>query len=582
MPVDPFTIQDQDIVSGSLARRAMGPLLSWVLQLDTYRQLYADTLGSSASQPFDARAMAALGISVVCSTEESRHVPSTGPLVVAANHPHGLLDGLALLQVIRHTRRDVRVLTNRVLSRVPELDAVCFYVDPFDGPDAAARSRAGLRAARRWLQGGSALIVFPAGEVAHRGQYADGTRQDSAWHATAFRLARTAGATIVPAFIAGTNSPLFYAAGHLHPACRTLLLARELLAKRGEQITVRIGAPLSTTPPHQHATSADALSSAIKHAVEQLVPAASRQPVVLSSADAVAWDIAKLPTSACLVASGEFQVFVATARQIPAALAEIGRLRECTYRAIGEGTGRTLDLDTFDEDYLHLFLWDRARRVIVGAYRIGQTDRVTAERGVEGLYTRTLFRYDERLIARLSPALELGRAFVRAEYQKDFSPLLLLWKGIGQFVVQHPRYRVLFGPVSISARYSDSSHNLLMAFLEQNHRDHDLAELVRAVNPAQPRSAASTTVPKKLEETNALVAQSEADGKGVPVLLRQYLKLNARLLGFNVDPDFGDALDALMMVDLTNVAPGILHRYLGRTGADAFLAHHQRKSASAA
>ncbi|MFN7983565.1 MAG: GNAT family N-acyltransferase [Vicinamibacterales bacterium] len=312
------------------------------------------------------------------------------------------------------------------------------------------------------------------------------------------------------------------------------------------------------------------------------MPAASRQPVVLSSADAVAWDIAKLPTSACLVASGEFQVFVATARQIPAALAEIGRLRECTYRAIGEGTGRTLDLDTFDEDYLHLFLWDRARRVIVGAYRIGQTDRVTAERGVEGLYTRTLFRYDERLIARLSPALELGRAFVRAEYQKDFSPLLLLWKGIGQFVVQHPRYRVLFGPVSISARYSDSSHNLLMAFLEQNHRDHDLAELVRAVNPAQPRSAASTTVPKKLEETNALVAQSEADGKGVPVLLRQYLKLNARLLGFNVDPDFGDALDALMMVDLTNVAPGILHRYLGRTGADAFLAHHQRKSASAA
>ena len=318
---------------------------------------------------------------------------------------------------------------------------MCFYVDPFDGPTPQRAAVPTCAPHGAGCKGGSALIVFPAGEVAHRGQYADGTRQDSAWHATA-RLARTAGATIVPAFIAGTNSPLFYAAGHLHPACRTLLLARELLAKRGEQITVRIGAPLSTTPPHQHATSAGCAQlgdQARGRTARACRLQTARRP---SSADAVAWDIAKLPTSACLVASGEFQVFVATARQIPAALAEIGRLRECTYRAIGEGTGRTLDLDTFDEDYLHLFLWDRARRVIVGAYRIGQTDRVTAERGVEGLYTRTLFRYDERLIARLSPALELV-AFVRAEYQKD-QPVAAVVERYRYLVVQHPRYRVLF------------------------------------------------------------------------------------------------------------------------------------------
>jgi putative hemolysin len=260
-------------------------------------------------------------------------------------------------------------------------------------------------------------------------------------------------------------------------------------------------------------------------------------------------------------------------------------LREATYRAVGEGTGRDLDLDAFDARYLHLFSWDRARRQIAGAYRIGRTDRIVAAEGVDGLYTRTLFRYDDRLIARLSPALELGRSFVRSEYQKNYSALLVLWKGIGQFVVRHSEYRILFGPVSISSRYSDSSHRLLMAFLLQNHLDRDLAQLVEAINPrdVNPAPSSSTLVPRSIDEANRLVAQAEAGGEGVPILLRQYLKLNARLLGFNVDPNFGDALDALMMVDLAAVDPGILNRYLGRQETARFLEHHRaRRTAHAA
>ena len=198
-----------------------------------------------------------------------------------------------------------------------------------------------------------------------------------------------------------------------------------------------------------------------------------------------------------------------------------------------------------------------------------------ATAGVDGLYTRTLFRYDERLIARLSPALELGRSFVRAEYQKNYNALLLLWKGIGRFVATHPEYRVLFGPVSISCRYSDSSHRLLMAFLHQNHLDSDLAELVEAINPRVVNPAPALPVPRSVEEADRLVTEAERDGKGVPILLRQYLKLNAKLLGFNVDPQFGDALDALMMVDLTTVDGAILNRYLGRQATAQFLARHR-------
>ena len=580
MPGDPFDITRQHgLRLRTAALKAAEPLLSWLLQLNIYRRLYEEIRVAPQSTPFDERALAALGITVVSRTEDLAFLPPSGPVVVAANHPHGAVDGLALATLVRRARQDVRVLTNHLLSRIPELDDLCFYVDPFGGPSAAAHSRAGLRAAHLWLKAGGALVVFPAGEVAHEGRYSDGTYKDSPWIVTAGRLALSTGAQVVPAFVSGANSRTFYTAGRIHSALRTALLARELLRQRGQDIAVRLGAPICSRELAARGVDADGLTVIVRRAVDTLAPCVPHQAARDRETDAVAWDIAKLPATALLVESGEYQVFVSAARQIPSALREIGRLRERTYQAIGEGTGRTLDLDAFDDDYLHLFLWDRARRQIVGAYRIGLTDRIMSTRGVDGLYTRTLFRYDERLIARLTPALELGRSFVRAEYQKNYSPLLLLWKGIGQFVTRHPQYRVLFGPVSISSRYSDSSHQLLMSFLRQNHLDRDLAELVDAMNPDTDTrtTAPATTIPQSIDEANRLVAQAEADGKGVPVLLRQYLKLNARLIGFNVDPTFGDALDALMMVDLTAVAPGILTRYLGRVGAADFLARHLAK-----
>jgi putative hemolysin len=294
--------------------------------------------------------------------------------------------------------------------------------------------------------------------------------------------------------------------------------------------------------------------------------------------DSIAMDIASLSNDCRLLDSGPFEVFCARSVQIPAALREIGRLRAVTFGAAGEGSGNAIDLDRFDETYLHLFTWDRDQRRIVGAYRIGQTDRVVADAGVAGLYTRTLFRYDERLFERLTaPALELGRSFVRVEYQKNYNALLLLWKGIGRFIARHPKYRLLFGPVSISARYSAASRQSMMSFLRQNHFASELGELVHPLHPPRVTAAAqceSAPTQRSIDEANDLVEQSEADGKGMPVLLRQYLKLNARLIGFNVDRAFGDTLDALMIVDLATVDSAILNRYLGRRDASEFMGFH--------
>ena len=224
-----------------------------------------------------------------------------------------------------------------------------------------------------------------------------------------------------------------------------------------------------------------------------------------STGSVAAEDRGRSRSNDCLVESGPFQVFCVRAGQIPATLLEIGRLRAVTFRAVGEGSDCSLDLDRFDERYLHLFSWDRDHRQIVGAYRIGQTDRIVADAGVDGLYTRTLFRYDERLIERMrAPALELGRSFVRAEYQKNYNALLLLWKGIGRFIALHPQYRLLFGPVSISARYSDASHQLLMSFLRQNHFATEFGELVDALHPPRMAvSAASAPLRSRLTKSTA-------------------------------------------------------------------------------
>jgi hypothetical protein len=208
---------------------------------------------------------------------------------------------------------------------------------------------------------------------------------------------------------------------------------------------------------------------------------------------------------------------------------------------------------------------------------MGNVDSIVREHGVEGLYTRQLFRYDRRFVDRMGPALELGRSWIHANYQKNYNALLLLWRGIGRHVVEQSGARVLFGPVSISARYSDASHALLIAFLVQNHLERSLAEMVQALHPTMLPSPTgiAPVVPRSIAEADALVSRMEADGKGVPVLLRQYLKLNARVIGFNVDPTFGDALDALMMVDLTIVSDTVLARYLGKATTAAFLAKHR-------
>ena len=290
-------------------------------------------------------------------------------------------------------------------------------------------------------------------------------------------------------------------------------------------------------------------------------------------------EVEALPADQHLVTSGQFSVHCARAEQFPWCLQEIGRLRELTFRAAGEGTGKASDVDLFDACYLHLFVWDTQAGAIVGAYRMGLVDEIVARYGKRGLYTQSLFRYGDRVLQAMSPAIELGRSFVRVEYQRGFAPLMLLWRGIGEFIVRHPQYAMLFGAVSISNDYDPASCRLIVDFLSANNIEQNLA---RHVKPRRPFRSGKAAVYDKaefaalndIEDVSRMVRQIERDSKGVPILLKQYLKLGGRLLAFSADKQFNDALDGLIMVDLRASDPRVLARYMGKEGAEAFLARH--------
>jgi putative hemolysin len=522
---------------------------------------------------------------------EEERIPVTGAVVITANHPFGGLDGLAAITAIARRRRDLRILANPELAQIPQLGSLIIPVDPFGGPRAMRANVAGMRKALRWLETGGALLVFPAGEVSHL-DLRTWSVTDPPWSATAARLIRLSGCAAVPMYFAGSNSALFQLAGFVHPRLRTLLLPHELGNKIGARLDARIGEPLAPAKLKSFESDADlaahlrlktyllsgddadpSVRMPVERALEPIAPAVEQELLTR--------EIEALPEEALLVDAGRMRVYCAPTARIPWTLQELGRLRELTFRAVGEGTGRSADIDVFDDYYEHLFIWNTQTCEIVGAYRLGRTDDISRRFGKRGLYTSTLFDYNDLFLTLLGPALELGRSFVRIEYQKSFAALLLLWKGIGEYVGRNPRYCRLIGPVSISNDYRPLSRELLVEFLRKRNLDRVGRTFVRPKQPFRGRFSVrslggNAEALGDIEALSTVVADLEPDGKGAPVLLRQYLKLGGRMLGFNVDPEFGNSLDCLVLVDLRKTNPRVLRKYMSDAAWERFAGSHRR------
>ena len=582
----------------------IGRPLECVLALNRLNRDYdrlIDRLESSVITPIDAFGLALdiLGVTYTVNKADLEKIPEKTPLVVVANHPFGGLEGLILGAILGRVRPDVKILGNYLLGRVSGIREFIIPVDPFQRREAISNNRQGLRDALQWLNNGGLLATFPSGEVS---SYDPIRRkvQDPPWSAHIGGLVRRTGASVLPVYFPGQNSPVFQVLGLVHPLLRTAMLPRELLNKTGKTISVQIGKPITR---HQLSRfSSDGKRVAYLRAAtyflanrgedsngnqDPVAPlpdqaAVDRKPVV-KQAPKDLWEkeVEQLPDRRRLALRGDYAVFIADAPQIPHLLREIGRLREITFREVNEGTGESIDIDRFDAYYQHLFLWHTRRKELVGAYRLGMTDRILAERGPAGLYTHELFEFKPELIARLGQAIEFGRSFIRSEYQKKFHSLMLLWKGIGEFVSRHPGNHILFGAVSISQDYHKVSRNLMVRFLKENRFDRKLSRLVRPRNPYRSRRIEGISRHllrssfQDITDVSVLISEIEKDGKGIPVLLRQYLNLNGKFLSFNVDRMFSDVVDGLLVVDLRHSNPRLLKRFMGPQGFDRFRDYHQ-------
>jgi len=464
-------------------------------------------------------------------------------------------------------------------------------VDPFGGPEAARRNLSVMREVIGWVRGGRVLGVFPAGEVSHV-RFRDGGIADPPWSPTVARIVRRTGATVVPLYFHGRNSVPFQLLGMVHPRLRTLMLPRELVAREHTTLQAVVGRPV---PPERIARIDEdaelldhlrARTYLLRGRIEQREaanrPGPTLQPVAPAGPGAtIRAEMDALPEETVRVRHERYRVHMISGTRCPAVMDEIGRTREVTFRQVGEGTGRSRDLDRYDPFYRHLVLWDEREGRIAGGYRVGITDRILPEHGIDGLYTRSLFSFRQSLLDEITPGLELGRSYVMPEYQKTYAPLMLLWKAIGAFVVRHPEYRHLFGPVSISNEYHSTSRTLLIAFLQATRFLEPLGRLIKPMRPVKEQRSRgkrriTAAVARDLEDVETIVSDIEVDRRSIPVLLRQYLKLEGKLLAFNVDPEFGDVVDGLMLIDLCDVDPRVLKHYMGKEGAASFLGHHGR------
>ncbi len=579
----------------SLLERFVFPVLEKILAFPTLETIYQST--KKALQPGDfpaSEVLKVMNLNLSYKEHELTHIPNRGPLIIVANHPFGGVEGLALASLVHKVRPDVKVLANKMLDRIEYLQDLFISIDILDTKQAFKAANAlKLRQALNHVKNNGALIIFPAGAVSHFH-----VRQlkvmDPKWQASVAWLLKKSEAPALPLFIYGRNSLWFNFVGLIHPFLRTLFLPREFAQQMNKTLSLRIGNKISGVQ-WKGFSSDEALISFLRHrtyllsskttsTIPEYIKKLDHFETIIEAIDPslLEKEINQLPASQKCLEMGSLEVWWARASEIPNTLQEIGRLRELTFRATGEGTGKKIDLDRFDHFYLHLFLWNRQNTQLIGSYRLGRVDELLKQPGgKKNLYTHTLFHLRSPLFRILSSSLELGRSFVRQEAQKEYLPLMMLWRGIGTFVTLHPQYRYLFGAVSIDASYGTFSRTLIIRHLKKWRFRKDLSQYLKPRTPFRAQAPTEWKPDQTVspfmdpEELSGLITDVEGTQKKIPVLLKHYLKVGGKLLGFNVDKKFGHVLDGLILVDLLEADPKALEKHLGNTGYQKFINYHK-------
>lgn len=520
-----------------------------------------------------------LGVTIDYDEQELKNIPLDGAFIAIANHPYGGIEGLILLRILCTVRPDSKMLANFLLKKIPNLSDYFIAVNPFENIEHAS-SISGIKHTLDLIQQGTPIGIFPAGEVST--YKIDQQRvTDKQWHPVVGKLIAKANVPVVPIYFQGNNGLLFNLLSLIHPTLRTAKLPSELFNKQGHTVQVRIGKPITVqkTPYYKNPVKLLSFLRAKTYALgagledekklfraRTLFKIQKRREKIIEpiETEALLKDIHHLSDHRVWVEKS-LEVYVAPCSLMPNIIKEIGRLREITFREIGEGTNKKIDLDKYDIYYNHLFIWDSETEMIVGAYRLGKGDEIFYSMGKDGFYLNELFKINKQLFPLLQQSLELGRSWIRKEYQLKPLPLFLLWKGIFKYLITNPQYRYLIGPVSISNNFSKLSKSLIVDFINKSHFDHTLAKYVK---PRTKFKVDFSTIDPDLllqptdsfKDLDSLISEIETTHSKLPVLLRQYLSMNGKIVCFNIDPKFSDSLDGFLIVDLKQVPEEMLEK----------------------
>lgn len=558
----------------------IGAAIMKFTKIDKVNALY-DKVKECEGQEFFDKLLNELDVKYLAFKEDLAKIPKTGPFILVSNHPLGALDGIIMCKILSEIRPDFKVMGNFLLTKIKPMAPYVISVNPFEGRKEAYSSMSGMREALRHLEEGNCLGIFPAGEVSNKNNEHKEIL-DKEWEEPAMKLIKKAKVPVVPMYFHAKNSKLFYTVSKIHSDLQTLMIPAEMVNKREKPIKIRIGRPvmpkvlLEYENPKELAKFLRKKVYMMKSYFEDRKSVAeflkvknlnitTKEEVVENIIDEtpledILVDLEKLKKTEgkLLFSNNNYDIYFTKFDEIPSMMREIGRQRELTFRAVGEGTNLPFDLDEYDQHYHHLILWDNSEQKIAGAYRMALGVEVMKNHGIKGFYTSSLFDFDQELHPFFNKVIEMGRAYITMEYQQKPLPLFLLWRGIVHVCLRNPEHKFLMGGVSISSKFSDFSKSLMIEFMRSNYFDPAVAQYVHPKNDykvhlsERDKSLFFEDLDNDLNKFDKLIDDFEPEMR-MPVLIKKYIKQNAKVVAFNVDPNFNDAIDGLMYIRIRDL-----------------------------
>lgn len=567
---------------GLLKNPVAGALMK-LTKIDQINELY-DKLKDKEGKNFFDSFVRERDLSYVVFEEDLAKIPKTGPFILVSNHPLGAIDGILMCKILTEIRPDFKVMGNFLLEKIKPMQPYVIAVNPFEGERKKIQnSAAGMRETLKYLESGGCVGIFPAGEVSNKNN-PEGEVRDRTWEKPALKLIKMAKVPVVPMYFHAQNSRLFYNLAKLHPDLQTMMLPAEMMRKRDKPIRIRIGKAVSVKTMEEE--NLEELGELLQNKIYMLKSYYERRKNLP--------DILKIPNlklnlsfkkeenivqniidetpqedilkeikllkekDKMLFRNGNYEVYFTGYEEIPSIIREIGRQREITFRAVGEGSNLPFDLDEYDKHYYHLFLFDCDAGRIAGAYRMALGKEVMKKMGIHGFYTASLFEFDQELQPFFRKVIEMGRAYISQQYQQKPLPLFLLWRGIVHVCLRNPDHKFLMGGVSISNKFSEFSKSLMIEFMRSHYYDSAVAQYIHPKNEfkvklkERDKHIFFDDMEADLNKLDKVIDDLEPEMR-LPVLIKKYIKQNAKVIAFNVDPSFNDAIDGLMYIRISDL-----------------------------